>query len=50
MIPALNKWLSGKPEIILNILLIAIAGVAIGVALVGNPAFKGIVAAWFLFP
>lgn len=50
MIPALNDYLKGKPEIILTILLLAIAGVAIGVALVGNPAFKAIVAAWFLFP
>jgi hypothetical protein len=50
MIPELNRWIQGKPENILNILLFAVAGISILVALLGSPALKAVVAAWLLFP
>lgn len=46
----IDKALAGAPNDVLTLLLIALAGVSLLVAFVGNPTAKAAVAAWFLLP
>jgi hypothetical protein len=49
-IKQLNDWLAGEPDNVLTIILLALAAFAVGVALFGKPAFKAVLAAWFIAP
>lgn len=46
----IDKALAGAPNELLTLLLIALAGVALLIAITGNPTAKAAVAAWFILP
>ncbi len=46
----LDEVLRGEPEELLTLGLIALGGLAIGVALFGTPKEKAALTVWFVFP
>lgn len=46
----LQEKLKGAPEEFLTIALLGLGIVAIGVAMFGDPVFKGTLLAWYIFP
>ena len=50
LIKQLNDWLQGEPDNILTVILLAIAVFTVGVAFLAPPAFKAVLAAWFIAP
>jgi len=46
----IDKALAGQPDSMLTLLLIGLAAVALGIAVMGNPTMKAAAAAWFILP
>ena len=46
----LNKWLEGKPDATIRIVLLVLSTIGYVVAFVGTPSLRLFVTAYFLFP
>lgn len=46
----INLAFKGTPDLVLTVVLVSLGLFAIGVAFLGDPAFKALLAAWLVFP